>query len=78
MLLARLIPVRFWTRPCGGCTEARLVNACQQALLLLERERFTDDPEAKIVRAVLRGAVKEGGAHDSHLTWLGRLALGVR
>jgi hypothetical protein len=35
MLLARLIPTRFWTRRCNGCADT--------------------------------------SAHDSHLTWLGRL-----
>lgn len=34
-----------------------LRNGCEQALLLLERERFADDPEAKVVRAVLKGAL---------------------
>lgn len=38
-----------------------LVNACEQALLLLERKRFEEDSEAKVVRAVLRGALKEAG-----------------
>lgn len=35
-----------------------LQNACEQALLLLERKRFEDDPESKIVRAVLRAALE--------------------
>lgn len=35
-----LIPVRFWTRRCRGCSDT--------------------------------------STHDSHLTWLGRLALGIR
>lgn len=34
-----------------------LENGCEQALLLLERKRFEDDPEAKVVRAVLKGAL---------------------
>lgn len=41
-----------------------LYNACEQALLLLERKRFEDDPEAKVVRAVLRGALKQAGHPD--------------
>lgn len=34
-----------------------LQNACEQALLLLERERFAGDSEATVVRAVLRSAL---------------------
>lgn len=38
-----------------------LKNACEQALLLLERDRFADDDEAKVVRAVLRSALADTG-----------------
>ena len=38
---------------------ALLENACEQALLLLERDRFLDDEEAAVVRAVLRVALRE-------------------
>lgn len=35
-----------------------LRNAAEQALLLLERERYCNDPEAKVVRAVLWSALR--------------------
>lgn len=38
---------------------SRLRNGCEQALLLLERQRFAEDSEAKVVRAVLRGALNQ-------------------
>jgi len=39
-----------------------LRNGCEQALLLLERERFLADPECKVVRAVLRSAIDSSPA----------------
>lgn len=35
-----------------------LKNAVEQAMLLLARDRFEDDPEVKVVAAVLRGALE--------------------
>ncbi|HSE45634.1 MAG TPA: hypothetical protein VLA89_09950 [Gemmatimonadales bacterium] len=45
-----------------------LRNGCEQALLLLERQRFEDDPEAKVVRAVLKGAL--GSNPATKTPWL--------